>query len=319
MPASQDTLYSPEDATSTGQDIFEVVVEDWGTDSTDRWPLGAAGGMVTADQRGFPFTPAAVVLGPRSTVDRVWLSWNTFKKWPLGSGFQQFLYRTLSVDNPIVYSLPAGNGVLNSALVGDTPIGAAFTQGLIYFFPGMSPTDPDFPVGSGLVQSTFLPATYIKADGTVGTFGSNPLGTALFDTPVLHLQFVTNKAVPQLPTKRFPYQARSSGGNTTIGNLQDEYAVAFIPTFGRSKITVQMDGSEAGMVFRVGALRALNNSVAAGFLCHETTEGEKTAAAANESVKFQFCDICADYIVLYATSAAVNLGTTTNFTVTAYD
>src|ERR1700754_3376308 len=131
MPASQLTLAFPEEALARGADIFEVLLADWGTDPSDRWPLSVVS-TGNADQPTFSITPVGVAIGPRSTVDRAWLSWNTQQEWQpgvFGEGFAQFLSRPVSVEQPIYFGVPAKDtGTLRSPL--SNPIGTAMQQNL---------------------------------------------------------------------------------------------------------------------------------------------------------------------------------------------
>jgi hypothetical protein len=317
MPTQAVTFYLPEEAVAQAQDAFEVVLEDWGTDATDRWPQTSLGGLVANDQEGFQFSPKAISLGPRSTVDRVWMSWNTQKQWPPPPSlqFEAFLQRLISLEAPMLFAQPAGRGIAPGTPPALTsPLSNAMRLGLIYFFPtpAIPSTTAEFPTGSGRIQSTLLPTNYTKVDGTVVLFGAGD-SSPYFDKPVLHLLFTLKENLPSPNTKRFPYNVQGSTSQLDP-DFQAEYPVAFVPVYGRKSIVVGVSGSEAGMIFRIGGLRGLNQ-----FGAFETTEGQKTAAAAFERVKFHFCDECLDYIVIYATSAAVNLATTTTFTVSACD
>jgi hypothetical protein len=246
------------------------------------------------------------------------MTWNTQKQWPPPPSlqFEVFLQRLISLEAPMLFAQPAGRGVAPGTPPALTSsLSNAMRLGLIYFFP--TPASPaitaEFPTGSGRIQSTLLPTTYTKVDGTIVPFGTGD-SSPYFDKPVLHLLFTIKANLPSPNTKRFPYNVQGSASNLDPEALQDEYPVAFVPVYGRKSIVVGVSGSEAGMIFRVGGLRGLNQ-----FGASETTEGEKTAVAALERVKFHFCDPCLDYIVIYATSAEVALATTTTFTVSACD
>jgi len=191
-----------------------------------------------------------------------------------------------------------------------SPISNALRLGLLYFFPSLGVASPTFPASTGRIQSTILPPDYFKQDGTLATFG-----TANLDSPVLHLQFLLKKDLLAPAPKRFPYINKGSASNLGPG-FTDEYPIAFLPAFGRKHIVIEAHGSVAGMTFRVGALRGINQFVT--FRSRETTEGTALAGGVDSTVRFQLDFPCADYIIIYATSP-VAVASTADFTFMAVD
>ncbi len=315
MATSQLSIAFPEQALSKSSDIFEVLLTDWGTDPSDRWPLSLVS-TATVDQPTFPITPSGVCIGPRSTVDRAWLSWNTQEKWTqdiFGEAFSQFLSRPLSLEQPIYFAVPAKNtGTLESPLT--NPIGTAMSRNLFYAFPQMPLNFPQATV-PGISESTTVPAEYMTALGDVLPFLS---GDWYSVTPLLHLQFLFKPGLTP-PTKRLPWNVKM--GQSAGSTPGVEVPIFQVPTFGRKHIHITCSGSEAGIAYRVGALRGLRNTTDPTYVQQESTEGLKgvtTAFAANEACHFHLCDPCADYVTLYAT-LTVALATSISFQVTATD
>jgi hypothetical protein len=292
---------SPEEALQRGFDVFDVTLINWGFDVKDSYPI-VNGPLVP--NLGFPFTPQGVMIGPRSTVDRCWVSWNNERTIP---GNSNFVTREVSVDTPIFFSLPA-----NAPNRGITPAPASLItdaqdKNLLYFFPTTPiSTIPAIDVPSG-VRSTVIPTTYAKADGSVVAF----FGGNLIINPVLELRFFLKSGLNAPPTKRFPYQNYV----TTLNPLPAavEFTAALIPTFGRKNVIIQASCTKSNSVVRIAALRNSNPTIP----MQETTEGQKTSTAVNQSLRFQLCDPAADWTIVYVTPGdnAANF----TFTVTAYD
>jgi hypothetical protein len=76
-----------------------------------------------------------------------------------------------------------------------------------------------------------------------------------------------------------------------------------------------------GSVVRLAALRNVNAFLDGGgnAICpvQETTEGQKTSTAVNESMRFQLCEPLADWLAIYVTPGAD--GSTMAYTITASD
>jgi len=298
---------TPEQAIARGQDVVDVLLQDWGSSVDDAYPILTASGVL-----GLSFTPAAVMIGPWSTVDRCWATWNSQSN---GLGFERGVIKPLSVDTPISFALPGNNtgtpirtGLINP----DAPDTAQFYNELFFFPQLVTPQSGsvlDVPPGT---QSALQPTQYVKTDGSTSNFGPDNIARNC-----LHLRFFLKAGVIPFSTKRFPYQVDSGDVFNTLP-AGAEYALVYVPIFGRKKIVVRCAANKAGAVFRVGMLR--NSNASSGLYMtpvYETTDGEKTATVANTSLKFEFCEPLADWMVLYVTPA-LN-ATAVNFTVTAYD
>ena len=298
MPLGTLAALTPEEAVARGHDVFDVTLVQWGMTISDSYPIASATGT-----KGFPITPQAVMIGPRSTVDRCWVSWNTQRPIP---GTPMYLTRELSVDSPLFFAMPANErGVLTTAPT--SLITDAQDKNMLMFFP----TTPisfapmlDAPPG---IRSTVTPATYAKADGTVVAFGPDNISR-----PVLELRFFLKPGFCIPSTKRMPFFDWGTYNGLPVA-VGVEYAAGYIPTFGRKNIVLQATSNKVGTTVRVAALRNANPDKP----LQETTEGLKTTVAVNESLRFQFCDPAADWIIIYAAKTDVNADFT--FNIVAYD
>lgn len=315
MAATIETSLRPEDAVARAHDAYEVLIKRWGTSPNDRYPL--------IGQAAFPFTPAAVALGPRSTVDRVLMSWNVLDKRTVDMEVQEpeGMTRVLTFDRPLSFAQPAGTGFLTT-VPGSSRMRQAIVKGLLYIFPSFGSTeDPGSPDKPNRLMTTLLPSHYLKADGTQVDFPDTTDAANLWaDAPLLQLQFYRRDGLVPPAGKRFPYQFRYNTDPFGPAIGADEALIACVPTFGRKAIAIQIAGSVAGMIFRVAALRGLTNLEVAGgqnWLAQETTEGEKTVTTANTSARFLLCNSCADYTLIYATSTGG--AATARYTISAAD
>ncbi len=287
---------TPDEAVSRGHDAVDVMLQDWGTNTKDSYPIATAAGISS-----FPLTPAGVMIGPRSTVDRCWVSWNTQIRIP---GSPLFVTRELSVDTPLLFAQPASRGVLTTAPA--SLITDAQDRNLLFVFP----TTPiaavpsiDSPPG---VRSTVAPANYVRADGSAAVFGPTNVVQ-----PFLHLRFFLKTGLSAPSTKRFPYQNFAS---FTPLQINTEFRAGIIATFGRKNIVIQTASSDPAATIVITALRNSNPTIP----IQETIEGIRTTTAANQSVRFQLCDPAADWIIIYVTpTGAAN--TSFSYTITAYD
>ena len=268
MPASQISLPLPQQINSSAQDVFDVLLVDWGTASTDRYPLSSA--SAGSDQESFPFTPKGVIIGPQSTIDRAWCSWNP--QVITGNLAAFFPARHLSLDTPISFALPAGQGTLPETPPPLTqPITFAMQRSLLYVFPQIrNPSSTN-----ERLETTLLPTNYKLADGTQVPFS---IGTLGWVSPTLHLRFLAKDGLPPQAHKRMPFVYQ--GGASSGVDPDATYFVAALPMYWRKNIVINMVGDQDNMIFRIAALRGL---AAAPTVPQETTEAQKTSGVANSS------------------------------------
>lgn len=343
MATSILTALTIEEAIARSHDVFTVLLEDWGTASTDRYPLAvAANGVTVINQAAFPQTPAGIAIGPNSTVDRAWLSWNTQKGLQPSLQIQEpeSMAHIITHERPLMFAQPAGVGRSTSVL---TPPSGGFMRelmqlGLLYVLPSYGySTGPEDAAGTvSRMASTILPPQYYTFDGQLEDFPTNEGNNVFFiDMPTLELQFILKPGILPPAGKRLPYQFRwysapANGGGVGVPGIPeipsgDETLVGAFPTFGRKTIVIGASATIGETVFRVAALRGLTDiqnapgEVNNRFVPQETTEGQKTTPAADVMVRFQLCDPCADYILLYATSPGPGDDCYVRYTVTAYD
>jgi len=320
MPAELHYHLDPSVPLSIGQDVFEVLIHNWGTLRGDGYPILYRFDGTPIRAASIPHSPLAVTIGARSTVDRVFVSWNV----PLESGIARDTMRVLSVDSPLLTAQPTKRGKLAPT---DVPAPGfnflpdyAVHQGLLWFFADWPiytlPVPQTIAGPPDGITSTAIPETYLKADGTEAPIED---GTGLvtgFDMPILHLVF-HYKNIPT-PTRRAPYQNFS---RWEVWGQDFDPGIEFLfkawPIFGRRRVVIQAASTDPGVAFRVACLRNTNPDMR----MQETTEGLKTSTAPMQSHKFTLCDPCADYVLLYATYQSQNVprDRDTWATITAYD
>ena len=313
MPASfQFAAPIPNQINANGQDVVDVLMYNWGTNIKDCYPpILAADGITPLNSPNFPFSPAGVTIGPRSQVDRAFVSWNYQARTPVQT---RTMVRVLSLDAPLLWPQTSGSGGLLSTAA-DPVIATAQTNGLLYVTPHVFPTgvteaaNPGFGIAEGYM-STLLPEQYLKADGVLSPFYSQA-GDARVQLPILHLQFFLKPSALATPIKRFPYV---NAFRDSPLNPDEEQLMWGWPIYGRKTIGLMVSSSIAGTTIRIAALRNINRN----YRIQETTEGQKQTAANDESLRFKFCDLAADYLLLYATAPA-GASRVINATIAAYD
>lgn len=295
--AQQFTPVNIGEAVARGHDVFDLIIGGWGTTADDRWPAQNR----FSNALGLDISPAGIAIGPESTVDRCWISWDPAKKVTEATEeTSQTLVRCITNERPLMFSQPAGR---KEAFNTGTPAGA-IERALMFVFPTYGPpntTGQAWPE-PGTIAQTLSPDGYYRADGTFNN-GFSPTVP-----PQLHLQFLLKRDVLPPTGKRAPFNA--FGGNGFL-----------LPTFGRRHIhVVASTSAPTGGSFRLAALRGVHNVPQSGPTAHfrlqETTEGLKTTTAADESVHFNLCDPCADYTLLYVTP---NEEAGSYYQLTAYD
>lgn len=304
--------YTVNDAIDRGQDVYEVLVYGWGTalPQCRQWPPEGLPGLATS--------VAGIAIGPRSTVDRAWLSYNLMKPraLPFIPGVTDRL-RRLSVDTPLIFpqaNMPNGR---NQPGAQNDPVATQTISGALYVFAeqnipgalGPLPIEFAYPVVS---DTTVLPGNYTDVHGVNRIMFSDAAGaapnTSMF--PLLHLYFYLKTPINYVPPKRFPLEVQKVGTAIAAGS---EKLLAQIPTFGRKYIRIMMMCSVTAN-FRIGALRGIQEQNG----MQEQPVDQALAVPANTPTILGSCAVAdfADYTNLYVTTTAPG---TAIFQVTAYD
>lgn len=312
------TLIDPgislEVAIGRGYDVYDVLINGWGTADTDVYP------GITLPVT-FPRSVAGVCIGPQSDVDRAWISWNTGLFLPGNTAAQEVAAQTamfqLSKDSPLLFTtlgnIGGGNGTGLALNVPATAPTNAMRLGLFTVFPKVPYTDRSsafvaIEVAQGRQLNTLLPAIVRKPDGTDQVFTDYYPATGLAKTymPKLHLQFLLKPGL-QLPTKRAPAHYLGSGGVTVPGT---EELIMYFPTFGRKSISIIAfsDTVAAATDVRIGGFMCTYDT-GAPVMAFEATLDTKTIAMAvgpgtSGSTRFQFTNPGVDYIGVYGNNAA---------------
>jgi hypothetical protein len=313
---------SIQEAVERGYDVYEVLFANWGVTDAPPSTIFTDMQFPQPGQPGIPASIAGIAIGPRSTVDRVWVSYNPLKKRNQNVvGQPNGLLRVCSVESPLMFAQAAGPpGVRNNPGAPNDPALTLSDKGQLYIFPMANSGFPgpeysfSFPTQQ---ETTVLPPTYIDVNGVSRPFGNfhpNPQAST-YMTPFLHLYlFLKTPPIPLVYTKRAPLQVQ---GSIIIppDDPGQEYVVAQVPTFGRKALKIGMRGTTG--IWRVGALRGINQSNS----LFEQPVDLSTDILAGTPVVLGSCNECchyADYTNIYFTPTT-NAGGLANFQLTAYD
>jgi hypothetical protein len=316
------------DALATSQDVYEVQFPDWGVRTVPAAPTAINPNFQFPPPRitAIPASLAAIAIGPRSTVDRCWVSWDRQKlvaAIPGGAEFsgvvKESRLRPLSVGQPITFAQAGQNGILPSTdpvilftpNPNNSPL-AAMHQGFLYVFPKDSA--PPYGGDEGQANAnavmtdpsttTILPAKYADSAGVVWNFSDNNGGLELFMTPYLELLLYLRPPTLAPPTKRFPLLVDFTGQVTALGAFQP---VAYIPIFGRKHVGIGLRNTTHVGDFRLGLLRGVReNTAPTTSPPFEVPAGTALAVPQNSTANFEFSNPCADYLIVYASVAAAS-------------
>lgn len=335
------------DAVNTSQDVYEVQFPSWGVRTV------AAG--QAAVNPNFQWPPpgqsailpslAGIAIGPRSTVDRAWVSW--YRQKASGAGANTFSsvgttpiptsrVRPLSRKSPLMFAQTTATGILPSTNpnipagpTGYNPNnspGYAMQQGLLYVFPrepinaSTGTENPQGQAGANLInigaQATTIPPTlYIDQNGNSRSFGVIPVGSSgMYWQPYLELYLYLRPPLFAPPQDRFPLLISDTD---VVDTPSTNVPIEFIPIFGRKSVTIGLAGN--GAVFQVGVIPCIRENALAGPTAPfeipvpggtAITPGANTASLYLENLN-------ADYLVIYANVSMAP--TTVQVQVAAYD
>lgn len=301
--------FTIDEALQRGYDVWELFFKDWGLSSDNlQWP--------PVNTASLNPSLAGVSIGPKSTVDRVWLSYNLQKlspDIPIDSGIiLTNRLREVSVDSPLIFTQPSNEG--KASTVTD-PVISMNKFGSLYVYAhdndqGVFPsTHP--PVYAPIVNSTVY-NNYKDVNGVLQSVG----GASTFVGPFLHLICYLKSPNIIPPPRRAPL---TTGALTQV-NGGGEHVIAQIATFGRRTIHICLIADQITS-FRIGALRVSSDgSLYSGYTTQEEPLDSALAVAANTPVVLTPCvqsEVKADYINIYATLTAPN--TNIKWSLTGYD
>lgn len=338
--------FSIDEAKQRGIDVYEVLYKDWGmTDPIanpgqwDQWP----------PQNSASIAPslAAVAIGPRSTVDRAWMTYNLQKNLQTLSGAAPPTerYRQFSVDAPLFFAQTAtGNpGSTNYQGVGSPipSVNQIFTMAqlgsmFVWPFSSLVGTDGTNFLDQGFADvylprmSTTMYASNTYLDINLVSRPLKPPANGSIDVnsgeqlnwigPVLHLLLYLKPPIA-MPTKRDPLKTTAAYASTIAANA--EGVIATVATFGRRSGNIMVIADQL-CDFRIAALRTPAYGLVLGTVLDPAMEEAVDSAAgvaANTPVVLSPCQttaINADYIIIYCTPRGAG-SPTVKFTLTAQD
>ena len=327
----QSHSFSVEDALARSQDVYEVEFTNWGVRAT---PIGTAADVnlqyPPPGVRAVPASLAAISLGPRSTVDRCWTTWDRQKILTVPASDIQdpsaviSPSRIVTVGAPLLFSQATRVGSLGQNPPGGPGQSAyeAMQQGLLYVFPWGAPIDgppaapsslniwatSNRPLTGVLGATTTLPSSYISMFGTNIPFEL----TNETEKPFLQLLLYLKQPGLSPPTSRGPFLRTGEWG---FAGGAGGY-VRRVPIFGRKHVRVQfishnVSGIPSQIVdYRVGLVRNVNeNSVTGGTgqptPVFEVNAGTALAVPKDTPVEFKIDNPCADYLSLHVQNGAI--------------
>lgn len=344
------TLYNPpftvEDAIARGHDVFEVVFTNWGISPNNPPTVLADFTNLQYPQPGNPGLPATlagIAIGPKSTVDRAWVTFNLGKRADVTQPVDGYnLIREVSVTSPLVFTQASNPNQSNNPLDPDDPVKTLTEKGALYVFPFVDrPNTP--PPGGSAVQiinpgsslatprndSTVLPKRYRDANGTLHNFRNSlvpSLTAPVFVPPTLHLVCYLKNPYHYPPTARAPLQYRGQGAIEANGLdlTPPEKLIVSLPTFGRRRIAIEMhmnansNPAEVGNAnFRAGGIISMGQLEE----IQEVTLASQTNVAPGVPALLDINVQGVDYLNLYAAcpiaNTFINFGL--NYAIAAYD
>jgi hypothetical protein len=319
--------FSIENALASSQETYDLDFADWGFRSDPLKPNENVR-FPSPGKSAIPTTLAGLSIGPKSTVDRCWVSWDRQRNLTIpndtDSGLVTSPLRRLSLGSPLTYSQATNVGTLVPGV--DIAVNAAMQRGLLYVFAhafgmGEPPTPFSYDLGY-FGDTTILPETYVDQFGVIRQFKGS--GGFDFEAPFLHL--VLNLRPPRFspPTERFPLMRTNT---TSVLLANPKTRVAMIPIFGRKHVRVQVVSRTSGPVmgrtsdFWLGLVRNLNESKTAApndfSPVFEINAGTALGLAPDVPASFSLDNPCADYLAIYNTTTIGN--NHLMYTVVAYD
>lgn len=302
--------FTIDEASQRGVDVYELLVDNWGcpnaltTSGSRQWPPPGAGSISVS--------LAGIAIGPRSTVDRCFISYDLQKHNVQADTHASDRVRRLSVDSPLIFAQAADQSLIPAPV---SPYVQQAKAGPLAIFAYVQDEAPGTSqmYSSDLAASTILPVNYRDVNNVLRAFSTvtPPAGNQPIATPLLHLLLYLKAPPTFVPLKRAPLII-----STASPVLQDgiENIVAQVPIYGRKSIRLMLraavSGGSATIDWRVGALRALSPNPT-GLGAYEEPVDSATAVPFQTPVVFEPCighGLGADYLNVYATLHNVDAG-----------
>lgn len=333
--------YSLQEAQKRGEPVYEVLITDWGLDVEDTFPPSTGIDPFTglpAEQESLPLSLAGVAIGPRSTIDRCWLTWNfqvQFTENALvataGKGPITTRVKSVSLDAPYLASIAAEPGGMR---VHDTidpgiiteQLRTMYENGSLYVWPWACQLhginnhlndENDFYLpqytSTSLSDQTASSNKYFKLvsgvyDGVtqaelpppdLGSRDDSAQSNGNWIGPLLHL-YVYLKAPFNIPfPKRLPLKGAYQWTSTAL-TAGVEVCMAAFCISGRKHVDLSVWAGQAGN-FRVCVLRVPSGN---SFTRYEEQIDSATGVVANTPVSLSPCardHLNADYMMVYYT------------------
>lgn len=300
------------DAIARNNDLYEVEFTRWGT------RLQAPGVQNPEEnlqypppnQRPIPSSISVAAIGPRSTVDRCWMSWDRQKRLdiPPGDVVQPdpvvSLPRIITCDAPLLF--PQAARAVPSLDPATQSWWEAMQLGLAYVFPwGPKPGVNSQGQGDGTKHhgGAFGTTTGFYVGQTLVTLAGDEIPFAPTEEPFLHLLLYTK------PPLFAPSGRRAAMLRTKVWSMTDAAdtdIIAIYPIFGRKRVGLSLISHSFSGVpgktcdYTIGIIRNVNEDP---FFepapLFEVKAAELLGVPANTGVNIQLNNQCADYLVVH--------------------
>lgn len=319
--------FTIEDAITRDFDTWELLITDWGYKGSAAiaadpysWSFPKVG------QRGLP-TVQGIAIGPRSTVDRCFVSYGLQKVIPGGINYDYS--RRLVLGAPLMFAQVGTREIVQASspvVVPPTPPTPASGAASLVVYPQSGLADT-----GGNQDTTMYGLNYYRTGPSappagVGFFGPSALADGVnFQSPTLHLIFFLKPQAVAANTKREPYVL--NGQKTIpIASYNTYVLVAQVPTYGRKTVKVQVryldPSAEAGATstIRIGALQTMLTSGPQAAMTETLLADTAAVVTDNLSAQVSLTDVRADYINLYLKVAGgALLSVAPRYQICAYD
>ncbi|MGH7176518.1 MAG: hypothetical protein ACREJC_03970 [Tepidisphaeraceae bacterium] len=308
-----------EDSLARQNNVYEVEFADWGVrtltppavDPNLQWPPPGS--------RPIASSCAAIAIGPRSTMDRCWVSWDRSKKLNVPPADVLLPSEVISLPRIVTCNAPLlfPQSTTKEPTMSTQSWWDAMQFGTAYVFPfGPKPDNNTLGDGSGTVaKGGGFGQTTIVNKGANSPFQQNTflsmfntaISNSFLESPFLHLMLYAKLPAFSPPTLRAP-MARElltfTDENAGVPKIAGGY-----PIFGRRHVGVSLlshnfSGTAGGTLnYYVGLIRNINENPIGSFTpVFEVKVAEALAVPINTPVNFSIPNPCADYITIWASN-----------------
>ena len=308
--------FTIEDSIARNEEVYEVEFTRWGTRLDD-----PSAGILPQENlqfpppgaRPIPSSVAVAAIGPRSTVDRCWITWDRQKILKIPPADVVYPERVVSMprivtcDAPLLF--PQSTRVTPS-LPATQSWWDAMQFGTAYVFPwGPAPGFNPAGQGSGgashggkfgTTTGFYVGQTFVTLDGKVLPFTPE-------EEPFLQLLLYTKPPLFAPPARRAAMLRSKVWSSTSDPNDNDDDGiVAIYPIFGRKRVGISLISHNFSGVpaktcdYTVGIIRNVNEDpLFEPAPLFEVKAAEALGVPGETGINIQLNNQCADYVVIH--------------------